>query len=130
MSTQIYLGEPPPNVKQWIIDHSTPAGHADTWYKYAGDTEWRTVSIQGAFHGTPGGDEPPMESKQIPNLGSVTEIEFGTDVTSIDEYAFYNPGGYQITSLTIPNSVTSIDGRAFANIDGITSVTFTGRTLA
>ena len=23
-----------------------PAGHADTWYKYENDTEWRTVSIK------------------------------------------------------------------------------------
>ena len=27
------------------------SGHADTWYKYAGDTEWRTVSISGAIEG-------------------------------------------------------------------------------
>lgn len=27
------------------------AGHADTWYKYASDTEWRTVSINGAITG-------------------------------------------------------------------------------
>ena len=24
--------------------------HADTWYKYANDTEWRTVSITGAIN--------------------------------------------------------------------------------
>ena len=48
--TEIFLGEPPTNIKQWIIDHATPpgpAGHAETWYKYEGDTEWRTVSITG-----------------------------------------------------------------------------------
>ncbi len=28
---------------------SAPTTHADTWYKYAGDTEWRTVSITGAI---------------------------------------------------------------------------------
>lgn len=30
---------------------STPAYHADTWYKYANDTEWRTVSITGDING-------------------------------------------------------------------------------
>ena len=25
--------------------------HADTWYKYEGDTEWRTVSISGTISG-------------------------------------------------------------------------------
>jgi hypothetical protein len=28
---------------------TAPAYHADTWYKYANDTEWRTVSITGAI---------------------------------------------------------------------------------
>lgn len=28
-----------------------PTGHADTWYKYANDTEWRTVSISGEITG-------------------------------------------------------------------------------
>ena len=26
---------------------SAPAGHADTWVKYTGDTEWTPVSIKG-----------------------------------------------------------------------------------
>lgn len=30
-------------------DGSAPVGHADTWYKYAGDTEWKTVSIKGTI---------------------------------------------------------------------------------
>ena len=30
-------------------------GHADTWYKYQGDTEWRTVSITGAISDDDGG---------------------------------------------------------------------------
>lgn len=28
---------------------STPAGHEETWYKYSGDTEWRTVMIGGTI---------------------------------------------------------------------------------
>jgi hypothetical protein len=31
---------------------SAPAYHADTWYKYANDTEWRTVSITGTISGS------------------------------------------------------------------------------
>ena len=30
-----------------IYSGDQPAYHADTWYKYDGDTEWRTVSITG-----------------------------------------------------------------------------------
>lgn len=47
MMTEVYLGNPPANIIDWIKNHSQPVGHADTWYKYDGDTEWRTVSIQG-----------------------------------------------------------------------------------
>lgn len=28
---------------------STPATHEETWYKYAGDTEWRTVMLGGSI---------------------------------------------------------------------------------
>ena len=28
-----------------------PTYHADTWYKYDGDTEWRAVSITGEIYG-------------------------------------------------------------------------------
>jgi hypothetical protein len=38
-----------------IVITTTPAYHADTWYKYAGDTEWRTVSITGAISDDDGG---------------------------------------------------------------------------
>jgi hypothetical protein len=31
------------------VSISAPAYHADTWYKYANDTEWRTVSISGTI---------------------------------------------------------------------------------
>ena len=34
------------------IGNSTPAYHADTWYKYVNDTEWRTVSITGEISGS------------------------------------------------------------------------------
>ena len=28
---------------------SAPAAHEETWYKYAGDTEWRTVMLGGTI---------------------------------------------------------------------------------
>ena len=34
-----------------IVITTAPAYHADTWYKYANDTEWRTVSITGEIEG-------------------------------------------------------------------------------
>ena len=47
MGTKVFLGKPPANIEQWIRDHHGPTSHADTWYKYAGDTEWKIVSIIG-----------------------------------------------------------------------------------
>jgi hypothetical protein len=28
---------------------SAPAGHEETWYKYDGDTEWKTINIEGTI---------------------------------------------------------------------------------
>lgn len=36
MATEIFLGEPPANIKQWIIEHATPAGHAETIFTFSG----------------------------------------------------------------------------------------------
>lgn len=58
MATYVFNGECPSEMKQAFIDayKPAPAYHADTWYKYDGDTEWRAVSITGAISagsGTP-----------------------------------------------------------------------------
>lgn len=118
MATKIFLGEPPANIKQWIIEHYSPApvGHADTWYKYASDTEWRTVSISGSIAGTDGGP-----TTQIPDITGVVALEIGINVTSIGDYAFY--GCYRLTSVMIGNGVTSIGDHAFSDCSGLTSVT-------
>lgn len=152
MATKIFLGEPPANIKQWIIDHATPATHTDTWYKYAGDIEWRTVSISGAIEGDI--DEQTgagIPTTQIPNVTNVVALEIGTDVTSIGgsafdgcsgltsvtigngvtsigSYAFCDCSG--LTNVTIGNGVTSIEFGAFESCSGLTSVTFLGKTLA
>ena len=54
MATYIFNGECPTGMKQAFIDtyKPQPAYHADTWYKYANDTEWRTVSITGTISGS------------------------------------------------------------------------------
>ena len=120
MATEIFLGEPPANIKQWIIDHATPPGpttHADTWYKYAGDTEWRTVSISGAIEGSFGEGTP---TTQIPNVTNIVALEIGIDVTSIGECAFV--GCESLISVTFSNNLTSIGSYSFSQCKGITSI--------
>ena len=118
MAVKIYLGNPPANIKQWIIDHASPAGHADTWYKYTGDTEWRTVSITETISGD--GDEG-LPTDQIPAVNNVVALEIGTDVTTIEGFAFLDCNS--LTSVTIPDSVTSIGHQVFGNCSGFTSMT-------
>ena len=118
MATQIFLGEPPANIKQWIIEHATPATHADTWYKYEGDTEWRTISISGTLNGNANEETP---TTQIPDVTNIVALEIGTDVTSIQDYAFLYCSS--LTNVTIPNSVTNIGGYTFRECNELTSVT-------
>ena len=54
---------------------STPAYHEETWYKYAGDTEWRTVSITGTIALFDENEEP---TGQIENPTDIIAIEIGT----------------------------------------------------
>ena len=94
------------------------SGHADTWYKYANDTDWRTVSITGSISGD------VMEwvpTTQIPDVSNVVALEIGTNVTTIGDYAFYYCSG--LTSVTIGDSVTNIGSKAFSDCSGLTSVT-------
>lgn len=93
------------------------ADHAKTWYKYAGDTKWRKVSITGEISGT--GIYSP--TTQIPNVSDVVELEIGSDVTSIGGYAFARCTN--LTSVTIQDSVTSIKWSAFYGCHGLTSMT-------
>lgn len=129
MSVEIYLGNPPEHIAQWIKDHSGSAGHAETWYKYAGDTEWRTVMLGGTIAIV---DEMKEPTGQIDNPYDIVAIEIGTGtqanpVTSIGDFAFYSC--WNLTSVTIGNSVMSIGDYAFDGCSNLTSVTFLGKTL-
>ena len=121
MATQIFLGEPPANIKRWIEEHAAPATHADTWYKYADDTEWRTVSISGTISGSYDEDvEEFIPTTQIPNAENVVSLEIGTNVTSIGNFAFC---GGVLTNVMIPGSVTSIGDNVFDSCGRLMSVT-------
>ena len=125
--TNIFLGKPPANIEAWIKEHAAPAGHAETWYKYAGDTEWKTVSIKGSIEGSLDDDTSDyIPTTQIPDVILVAELEIGTDVTSIGKWAFYYCTG--LTNITIGENVTSIEQNVFGDCN-LKSLTFLGKTL-
>ena len=108
---------------------STPASHEETWYKYDGDTEWRTVMLGGTIALF---DNEGNLTGQIENPWDIVAIEIGTGtqanpVTSIGSDAFYGCNG--LTSVTIGNGVTSIGEYAFDSCYILTSVVFYGKTL-
>ena len=78
MGTEIFLGMPPPSVEQWIKEHlqpPAPATHEETWYKYEGDTEWRTVMLGGSIALINDAEE---STGQIDNPKNIVAIEIGT----------------------------------------------------
>ena len=123
MTTEIFLGEPPANVKQWIIDH---AGHSETRFTLQGGTV-ETANITGTL------DRQWMSNNgyYIPYdvetgeggywVKTITQADIGNTVTSISASAFEDCSG--LTSITIPDSVTSIGQGAFYNCRGLTNVT-------
>lgn len=125
MAIEVFLGNPPENIKAWIEQHAQPASteHEETWYKYSGDTEWRTKMLSGEialvdYMGTPTG--------QIDNPGNIIAIEIGTGtqenpLTSIAESGFSQCRS--LTSIIVPSTMTSIGYTAFYCCSGISSVT-------
>ena len=160
MATEIFLGEPPANIKQWIIEHATPAGHPETILTFSGG---QTVSLnigrtlgdlwKEDSEGEDATGEPILNYEGSDKLfkSDLELVDIGNTVTNISQYAF--AGCSSLTSMTIPNSVmsigqsvfyectslnsvmigsgvTSIGENVFYWCDGLTSVTFLGKTLA
>ena len=125
MATEIYLGNPPQHVIDWIKAHSKPVVKKETHIKFVDGTEGDYL-IEGAM------DCPALIAAGLMPPGSGTgaqpiwiknprEVEIGSSVTSIRNSVFC--GCYDLTSVTIPNSVTSIGSGTFQGCSGLTSVT-------
>ena len=125
MATEIYLGNPPQYVIDWIKAHSKPAAKAETHIKFVDGTEGDYL-IEGAM------DCPALVAAGLMPEGSGTEmppswnkdpaeVEIGSAVTSIGNSIFTNCN--TLTNVTIPNSVIDIKGYAFYWCTGLTSVT-------
>lgn len=108
----IFLGEPPANIKQWIIDHATSdeptAPNGKVLYKTSADGEWLESNADisdGAFNGF--NEKSSAIAVIIPSKDAS-----GNDVTSIGAYAFRECTS--LISMMIPDSVKSIGSLAFS----------------
>ena len=120
MATEIYLGNPPQHVIDWIKAHSKPVLNPKTKITFTDGTsqeyDWsdeitkQTMIDAGIF------DENEYKWVKEPQT-----IEIGTQVTCISDRAFSTCT--RLTSLTIPSSVTSISDQAFGGCSGLTSLT-------
>lgn len=111
MGTEIFLGEPPPRVKQWIKDRRGPVVKETTAAKY---------TAESGLPGWEGDIVGELTIDSIPNISNAEVVEIGSHVTSIGTQAFYSCDG--LTSVTIPNSVTEIGNSAFDHCNGLTNV--------
>lgn len=118
MGIEVFLGEPPQHIKEWIINHNVKR---ETHVKFVDKTEgdyliegvmdYQALIAVGLIPSV--GGEPQWSTQPL-------EVNVGSAVTSIGSWAFN--GCTSLTSITIPNSVTSIVESAFKNCSSLTSV--------
>ena len=110
--TNVFLGEPPADIKAWIIEHATPAGHPETRFTLEGGTV-ETHNITGALDTQWFIDNGYFDDDEYTWTKTITQVDIGNTVTEIGSETFSDCSG--LTSVTIPDSVTSIGGYAFYN---------------
>ena len=120
MATEIYLGNPPQHVIDWIKAHSKPVASPKTKltftdgsieeYDWSGEINYQTMVDAGLLNGN-----------EYIWIKTPQTVEIGTNVTSIGQFAFLDCRG--LTSVSIPSSVTSIGEYAFSDCDSLKSVT-------
>ena len=154
MATEIYLGNPPQHVIDWIKVHSKPVTSPKTKITFTDGSEGEYL-IEGVMNcpaliaaglmpegsgieETPTWIKYPVEveiGSAVTNIDGIfyscsmlTSMTIPNSVTRIGSYTFAYCSG--LTSVTIPNSVTSIGSGAFSGCSGLTSIVVEGRTTA
>ena len=126
----IFLGEPPANIKRWIIDHAAPpvpAEHPETRFTLS-DGSVKPHDITGPLDQQWMIDNGYFDEDEGEWIKTITQADIGNTVTSIGEMAFGGCTG--LTSVTIGNRVTSIGEEAFGGCTGLTSVTIGNRVTS
>ena len=116
MAVEVFLGNPPANIRDWIERHVQPSGHSDTRVVYYDDTNW-SGEIKGI-----------LNSSSIPDIYAISFLDIGTSVTSIGNNVFEDCE--YLTTVTIPESVTSVGSGVFNNCTSLAKITVLGKTTA
>ncbi len=152
MATSIFLGLPPPNIANWIREHSQPViVTTPTLISYTDDTQdsynWtgplteqmlRNVASdhdidydqwkQNVYAIDIGNGITEIGERALSEYDSLASIRISNTVTAIGEYAFAYSRGF--SWITIPSSVISIGDQAFTMMEFIEGLTFEGKTVA
>lgn len=147
MATEIYLGEPPQHIKEWIIAHSKPAANPKTKitftdgtsqeYDWSGDINYKTMKDAGLLTGSDwkllqkveiGTNVTSVGDSAFYGCSTLVNVTIPDSVTRIGNLTFYNC--YNLKDVIIPDSVMTIGGSAFAYCRKLTSVTFSGKDKA
>ena len=149
MATEIYLGNPPQYVVDWIKAHSKPVGNPKTKitftdgtsqeYDWSGEINQQTMIDAGLYSGGPIWIKEPQTIEIGTNVMSIgfqafqfcmalTSVLIPDSVTIIRDGVFYYC--QSMGSVTIPDSVTSIGDFAFDGCTGLASMTFSGKDKA
>ena len=116
----VFLGYPPENIKQWIINHRpTPPVQGNTFFWVNG--EKNEYDIEGTLDQQWFIDNGYFDGDNWEWLKQISKAELGSKVTSIGDSAFGNCE--YMSSVTIGSSVTSIGGSAFSGCYSLASVT-------
>lgn len=108
MATNIYLGNPPENIKKWIIDNYVEPWPEKTSVVYNDGTTWEGL-IEGRI---------TIES--IPNISNIKEITFGNKQITID-YGTFSDNQY-LKSVTIYSTNFRIFSYVFQNCQELNSI--------
>lgn len=114
MGIEIFLGNPPASIKQWIknnkptvVKYTAESGLPDWKGDIVGELTRLSIPnssdaevVEIGSHVTSIGNDVFLDHNEL------TSVTISDGVISIGEYAFF--GCQRLTSVTIPNSVTSI----------------------
>jgi hypothetical protein len=136
MATSIYLGNPPENIKKWILEHvqtgPTESPLTKIWFADEPDKCYE-YNWQGVFDTCAGkeklkgdvysGDDTPFWRK------SPIKIIIGTQIQSTGDYAFY--GCSELKSVTIPKTLSIIRPDCFqgGTLNSLNEIIFLDRTI-